>query len=223
MAGVGILVLTAVGAVLACLLACYLFMAVAAAGMIANLSRLESRDIVPDNRPDVLSAAHCHAWASAHGFVLRGAYRALGVTTAVWVHSLEPTHLCLYSMRGNTYTDFATQLGGRNDVTTASSRDGLLWPLPVGVWKQAFPGKELDQLWLIHQEATRYVRGRSGVGFAQETTDFPEALVGGIRREMEHVRSLPLWPLRLPYWYFVRRRRLLNKTVREQVESGLAR
>ncbi len=215
------LALEAVVGLLVVTLTCYLAVAVMLAGMVGRFARIDSAGIVEDDEPDVPRAAQCHAWAAARGFALRGTFRPLGVTTCVWVHDSEPTYFCLYSMRGKTYDDFVTLLGKDNAVTTGSSNGSLLFPLPAGEWKQAFPGRDLDELWGLHQEAVSFVRGRAGVGFAQDVKDFPESMAYGIRREMDYVRSLPLWPLRWPYWYFVRRRRLLNKTVREQVESGL--
>ncbi len=221
MAGAGILVLWAVVVLLVIPLAGYLLVAVMVAGMVGQFARIESGSILEDDQPDVPNAAQCHAWAAEHGFVLRGAFRPLGVTTCVWIHDSERTFFCLYSMRGKTYHDFVTELGKENAVTTGSSKDSLLFPLPAGEWKQALPGRSLDELWRLHREAVSYVRNHAGVRLVQEAKDFPESIADGIRRDMDYVRSLPLWPLRWPYWYFVRRPRLTNKTVREQVESGL--
>lgn len=213
--------LKAVGTVCALVVFAYLFISVQITAMVLLFSRMSSKRVVEDKKPDSAFLARYNTWAASHGFVLMGAYRALGVPTTAWFSRAEATRLVVYRMKGAAQIDLITELAGQNDVTTTSTKDSQLFPKRPGVWVQSFSGRDLDELWTLHGEAVAYVRDRLRLGLGQLPESFPEAIAGSTRKQMEYVRSLPYWPLRWPYWYFIRRRQVANKTVREQVESGL--
>jgi hypothetical protein len=183
---------------------------------------LKSAD--PNDSPGfAAAAAKRNTWLSEHGFEWDGGYSFMGILIAAWTHESEPTYFCLYLKGGSqSFTDFVTVLnGGRGALTTGSTRDGLLMPKGPGDYHQAFPGKTLDESWQLHRQALDYLCGRPGTSIAGGPGGFSEALIEGVAGQARFVRSLPLWPLRWPYWFFIRRFRMNNKTVREQIESGL--
>jgi hypothetical protein len=59
-----------------------------------------------------------------------------------------------------------------------------------------------------------------GVAKAVVVTAIEEAIVESTQQQMEYVRSLPLWPLRGTYWFFVRRNILANKSIEDQHQAG---
>jgi len=43
--------------------------------------------------------------------------------------------------------------------------------------------------------------------------NFEEDFTGALSQQSKHIRSLALWPLRIPWWYFVRRSQRHDKTL----------
>ncbi len=84
------------------------------------------------------------------------------------------------------------------------SKDGQLLPSSPDSFMQTFTATTAV-LWRHHQTGLkvlavkRSVLPLSGDGYLEE--DFTAAMY----RQSDHVRSLMLWPLRIPYWFFVRR------------------
>jgi hypothetical protein len=211
-------VIHAVGVVSALIIGGYLLIAFQVCVMVFLSGRVTSARIRVDEHPNVRALARYNTWAAANGFELLGTYRALGVPTAVWLSKAECTYLCIYSIGA---VDIATDLTGQNDVTTCTNRGALLFPSRPGVWKQVITNRNLDDVLRLHREAVSYLRGRLRIDYAKEMREFPNAMAESMRLQMAHVRSLPLWPLRWPYWYFVRPWKLVNKTIREQLKTGL--
>jgi len=50
---------------------------------------------------------------------------------------------------------------------------------------------------------------------------FEESFVAAINKESNYLRTLPFWPMRWPYWFFIRRGKWHNKSIKEQYEKGL--
>lgn len=214
-------------AALVAILFVYLVVAVAVALAVFRLSGSGTllTPVAPADHPDLLAvAAGFDPWADQRGFRWEGAYylNLMGGTfVAAWAHESEPTYFCIYVTASRRVTDLVTVLNEGAGLTTCDTRDAILWPLPPGNYKQAFSGKTADERWQLHREALDCLRDRLGLAVKSNSGSFQDAFAHGVTEGVRHVRSLPLWPLRWPWWYFVRRCRLCNKTVREQIESGL--
>jgi hypothetical protein len=104
-------------------------------------------------------------------------------------------------------------------LTSGTSKDGQLFPARAGGWKQSFPVSSASELWSRHKDALEYLSEVAGFQPAKGTRDLPDEFVRAMRSESEHVRSIPLWPLRIPYWYFVRRNVRHGKSIRQLMDS----
>lgn len=188
----------------------------------ATLLRLDAdagQQVLAKALPRVTSA-----FIAREGFEWVGAFVLRGWTAsppiAAWAHPAGRLYLCVYLLpNGTSHLDFVTILGDQLGVTTGTSRDGQLLPQRPGSYIQTFSDLTVPQLYTRHLQAEQYLSQRLGVAPDPRRIDFAVELLSAVRQQMSHVRSLALWPLRMPWWYFVRRHRLHERSVIEQVQA----
>jgi len=161
-----------------------------------------------------------HTWASDQGFAIVGGFVFQGaakIFVAAWQLNRVPTFFCLYRAAQNTNYDFVTVFPDGRSLTTASTKDAALLPRPTGAYLQAFPGRSASELWRLHEEALSFLSSAKGLVPEPTEKPFREILVDALAQQIAYVRSLPLWPFRGMFWYFVRREVLVNRSVAQQL------
>jgi len=166
-------------------------------------------------------------WLREHHFHWENAYHFhsfIGkVTIRAWRQPESATFLCQYVFQGGkTTTDIVSIFSNEKRVglTTGSTRDAQFMPHRPGICVQSFSGAPVATLWRRHTEAEVVVADVTGVSPEPVNKTFDELLLDAIRDQMQYVRSLPLWPLRAPYWYYIKRFRLHGKPVSALIEQG---
>ncbi len=160
-------------------------------------------------------------WAAAERFEPTGAF-ALSTVPAVkivaWTNAHESTYLCVYLFGdARMEMDFVTVCNDKS-LTTGTTKDGQLLPSRPGSWRQTFSVSNASELWTRHQEAKAYLLGVEDFRPSQGVPDLQDEFARAMRQESTYIRSLPLWQLRTPYWYFVRRSSRHGKSVRQLAE-----
>lgn len=153
------------------------------------------------------AAAEHHSWAKENGFEWEGAYMLSTpqpMFIAAWRHRDAARWFCIYTHANNNYFDFATSFDHERGLTTAGTKDAHTLPFPPGKWVQSEHGADPEQLWELHQDAEAYLAREHGLRPENGTYDFPKLVVESIRKQMEYVKSFPLWPVRGVVWYLVR-------------------
>jgi hypothetical protein len=180
------------------------------------------------------------SWLAETGFELRGVFRVTGGLigapyVVVWQYGKNRTYLCIYVLSRLPMgmnrrvpagaitnfpieTNFATVFPN-GMLSTGRNRDGQLLPPRSGRLIQTFSVTDPKELWGFHQAGLKFLREANGQVADKATVDFREDFVSNIRAHMAYIRSLPLWFLRIPYWYLVRRFSMHNKSVREQCDQ----
>lgn len=166
------------------------------------------------------------SWTAANDFhnFLGGYYFGMppGGFAAFWQHDSEPTYLLLLIVRGQRVLNFATAFDKEYGLDTVSMASEV-YPAPPGHYKQTFSKLDLPQLYARHTEAARFLRTDGRLEFARTLPNsIAQAVSDDGKRQAAYVESMPLWPLRAPYWYYVRRLRLHNRTIEELHRKGLA-
>jgi len=169
------------------------------------------------------AAREAQEWARASGFEFLGNYleKATGGLIAAWKHRERPTFFCVYIVQWTKAYDLVTEFAGGVSLTTGSTRSGGMYPRPPGDYGQNFTGLSLDELWGRHIEAENFLIDTGGADLVWMEVVFEESLVGALRKQMEYVRTIPLWPLRATGWFFLRRRKFHNLSIRQQHERGM--
>ena len=201
------------GCSLALVAGIWILVAVAGSLPVVSLSRAQLEPLKSRQAEDALTRIMVDGivdadWASANGFEPAGVFRVENMAgsplVVAWARSGERTYLCAYLVANNApLVDFVTVLD-QGALTTGKSKDGQLLPSSPGCFTQTFTATTAV-LWRHHQTGLKVLATKrrvlplSGEGFLEE--DFIEAM----SRQADYVRSLVLWPLRIPYWFFVRR------------------
>lgn len=168
-------------------------------------------------------------WAKSNGFEYVGSYRMrAGVANAeiwAWRRTDRPTFLCKYMVRaGNaskTSYDLMTEFADEVSITTCNTKDGSSMPLVPGAYMQSFSPIDFDGRWQKHIEAENYLMDYGGARLEMNDTPFEQAFIDAIRRQTDYIRTLPLWPVRGMYWFFIRKHLLHNKSLQTQHEKGM--
>lgn len=169
-----------------------------------------------------LALAH-NDWAEQNGFQFLGSYQVTALGTAyvaAWERVGEPTYFCVYCMGDKVARDFVTILNGDGGLTTGNSADALLFPAAPGEYKQTFPGTLAEEQWERHLAAIEFLKQHRHATIRSRFRSFDEAFAEGVRGPAAYVMTLFLWPLRAPYWYFVRRSRMRGKPVEQLIQEG---
>lgn len=116
--------------------------------------------------------------------------------------------------------DLGTHFADDVSITSTNLKSGNYYPSRVHSYTQSFPAMSLDNLWDIHQEMCDYLTHDGGACPTTEDRPLDHIMIESIRRQMGHIRNLPLWQLRQLYWYFLRRRFWHNLTIRRQHDKG---
>lgn len=192
----------------------------------ARLERCEAED---DEEERALGEASLgEQWLTDHGFHWVGAYRFssdLGtMLVRAWQQGDNATYLCQYLTAQDTArTDIVSIFSTDPPVglTTGTTADTHLLPDRPGVFKQSLSDRQVEHLWRYHTEGEALVAEVTGVDPQPVELSFEEVVSRAIREQMAYVRTLPLWPLRAPYWYLVRRHRLHNWPLARLIERGM--
>ncbi len=155
-------------------------------------------------------------WLSSSGFHPEGAYRVdkmPGVAGLVaWKKDGESTYLCAYLLvNGQILIDVVTLLQS-GMLTTGKSKDSQLLPYSPGNYMQSFTTTTVV-LYRRHQEGLQTLSRLKNLSPRSRGGTFEEDFASAMCEQVKYIRSLVLWPLRIPWWYFVRRSHRHNKTL----------
>jgi hypothetical protein len=161
-------------------------------------------------------------WAEANEFAFIGYFRFQNrISLAAWRRTDRPTFFTHMRVQGKETFDLVTLFADDVALTTGSSADAQVLPLPAGFYCQSFSGAGLDERWDRHIEAENYLMDAGGARLVQTDVSLEDAVVRYVRRQVAHVRGLSMWPFRGVYWFVVRRQRMHNLSVQKQHERGM--
>ena len=160
--------------------------------------------------------AAANAWAASHGFPWAGAYTFANINVLGWEQPSTMQMFCIYfNTQGTTISEFIPRFADDTGLTTSNTRDTFFLPSRSGIYKQAFLGRSYQDLFQIHAATEAYFQQVHGKKFAPKTLSLLPAMIESITRQMKHIRSLPLWPIRSVRWYLINRFTIPNRSVRE--------
>jgi hypothetical protein len=199
------------------------------AAMYSQMRSLENLSLRP--APGTKPSQEADAWARNNGFEFIANFTSkvgsMNTLISAWQQPHSPRFFCRYIISAGHKTvvshDLVTIFTSDMGLTTGDSRDGCLFPRPPGSYMQALTGAGLDERWQVHIEMEDFLIKTGGAQLLREPPNFEESFVDAIRKQVSFVRSVPLWPLRAAYWFFVRRYLWRNKSVKVQHEKGMIR
>lgn len=164
-------------------------------------------------------------WDQEHGFVLGGNAEASGCVVVLWHHVSRPLYFTvIVKPDGAEILELETVLRDPQMIlSTSNSPDNFLMPAPDGMFRQVFAGAYIEDLWDQHGQAEAFLLPRLNLDTVPAPRNAYEFMCDSTRGRISYVRSLPLWPLRWPYWFFLRRRLWRNRTIEQQLARGMIR
>ncbi len=173
----------------------------------------------------------CSQWAQANSFGFVGNFAMkVGIadsSMAIWRRSDRPTFFCRYLVQaGNkkqTSFDFVTMFEDEIMLTTNDKADSQMMPQPPGYYSQSFSPVNQDEQWNQHLQMENYLMDTGGATLVQNDKPFEECFVDAIRRQVNFISSISLWPLRGIYWFYVRRQMWHNQSIQAQHDKGMIR
>jgi len=157
------------------------------------------------------------AWASENNFEPVGVYRVknlMGSPILVgWKYAHERTYLCMFVVfEAQTFCDCVSVFKD-SVLTTSTIKDGQTIPPGREDWIQSFDVSDMGELWNHHRLALDHIAQNSSQVPLKDGSSLAEDFEASIHRQADFLSSITLWPLRVPYWYFVRRAQRHNKAL----------
>jgi hypothetical protein len=164
------------------------------------------------------------AFVAEHALVASEVLQYAQIPFAIYRWPEEPGHPERYLMvmmaRGRYVCDLTTDFSDTESLTTVASADLFVHPRLPGAHAQGFPKATLQQLWLRHLESELYLLDQKKVTLGRREPDLLTHLEQTLRRQGEHIKATPLYWLKAPYWFYVKRHVMANKTVPQQLGAG---
>ncbi len=182
-------------------------------------------DIVPIEpgpaSPEVVRTRHVNDWAVREGFEWVGMYetrfpRSMRSVIGAW-QSPDGTFLVFYMVNDKVYQELVSSFENANDLglTTSNSPDSMTFPMPRTWLIQSFPKTDLDQLLARHETSMQLVESVTRVAPNVPDEPLERLILEAVKKQTEHIRSFPLWPLMILWWFCTKSLRT-GKPVTEQ-------
>jgi hypothetical protein len=153
-------------------------------------------------------------WLASLNFQYLTSFQFGTIRVAVFQQQDAPRCFSIYFHQKVSY-NLETYFENLTCLDTSTSGSVGMFPPRPGNYKQSFPGAAADVAWRRHLEGEEYLIKKFGFKPEPLSQSYEERLVQVMRLHMQHVRSLPLWPLRALYWYAVSRGRIANKSIQQ--------
>lgn len=159
-------------------------------------------------------------WIMANDYDYLAAYQFLEARFCVWQKRGTAHFLIVYAFTGKTSYDMVTNLQDDKSLTSTINGDVGMFPLVPGEYKESIEPCTLSELFDAHQKSLSILLSQRGINRSDNVPDFEASLLSAMRKQMEYVKSMPFWPLRGIYWFFVVRKRMKHKNIEDQIKLG---
>lgn len=164
-------------------------------------------------------------WAGRHGFLedvmfdfsLVAPEQTLFCKT--WKNRTERTYLVFYFGLGKHFIEFVTIYDDKTGVTTTNAGDAHTLPAAPGAFIQAFPGKNMDELYALHHEGRATLERRTGLEPQDRLEKTTDLIVRSLIRQAQYVQKLPGWKWKGLWWMTVRKHRMIGRNIGWQLDQ----
>jgi hypothetical protein len=113
--------------------------------------------------------------------------------------------------------EFVTIFDDDNSLTTTASASAFLFPRPPGAFIQSMKTDDVEALWKYHLEGEDFLLNEHGVPCSSVTNnDVEYRLNNWVQRQGRYIRKDRLFWIKAPYWFYIRRFKMLGVSVRKQ-------
>lgn len=157
-------------------------------------------------------------WLQSQQLQTIGAFRFGSLETIAFRQKGAPRFFSIVFSRMGVSFAVETFFDGTDSpsLETGTSGSTGMFPAPPRTYKQSFPGVTPDVAWQRHVDAEAYLIERFCLRYRPLTLPYEQILLNGVRTTTQYVRSIPFYPFRAVYWFFVSRRKANNRSIQEQ-------
>lgn len=159
-------------------------------------------------------------WIEANGFQGKCAIEPLGIPMAIFTNFDETIALAVYFAADQRIVDLVSAFPGEISLTTSTTIDGPLLPSPSGIMYQSFPGRDVQELLRIHQNALELLK-QNLKAEPRQHEDIPSSMQKYTADQLSYLLYRPWKILSLPYRYAWLRRARKELTLEQQAQKGI--
>ena len=181
--------------------------------------------VTPEQANEIAVGAGCAEIFQSNGFVFESAHKFGMVVVYSWRQTTPSDVTRWFSIQHTPQMhciDITTGFDaeGTCSLTTANAKVAFTFPRQPGAFMQSILFRPFFEVWQRHLEAEAYLRGHFNLPISRSTVSWRDDNLRAIKAQMAYIRSLPLWFLRGPWWYFVTRNLRNNVSIEEQHRRG---
>jgi len=126
----------------------------------------------------------------------------------------------IFHFHQNNTFEIESRFSEDSHLETSNSGSSGMFPARSKVYKQSYPGVTPEELWQRHLEGEAYLMQKFSIAWRPLNQPYEQVLTNSLRMTMNYVRSIPFYPFRALYWFFVTRYAVRNKSVQQQFPPG---
>ena len=113
--------------------------------------------------------------------------------------------------------EFITLFGDDITLTTTTTASAFLFPRPPGSFLQSMITTDIEALWKYHLDGENFLLNEYGIKPSQVATTNIEHLINQeLQIQGKYISKTPLFWLKAPYWFYIKRSRMRGVSVRKQ-------
>lgn len=162
-------------------------------------------------------------WIEEHNWQYIKSYRLQQIHFSAWRLNRQNTFLLISFIADKQVIDFVTVFNDHQTHTTTNSIDAFLFPAKPDCCREGIRSHKLEELYQLHQHSASLVQSHLNIRTSHVELEFLPTLCQNMRQQMQYIKSLPLYPLRALYWFFIQRKKLFGETIEQQSREGKLR
>ncbi|HYC70041.1 MAG TPA: hypothetical protein VEB66_02480 [Opitutaceae bacterium] len=158
-----------------------------------------------------------------HGLVLADVLQYSDIPFAIFrFPGQAESETYLVVMRGaqGLVCDLVTDFSEECSLSTCQHANGFIHPRPPGAHLQGFPKASLEKLYDRHLAGVLLLLESGRVTPGPLDPDLAQRIERGLRIQGAHIRATPGYWWKAPWWFWVTRMRMANRSVAQQLAAA---
>jgi hypothetical protein len=156
-----------------------------------------------------------------HNFMFYGSFQYEQVQFGLWEQqTIETTaqYRRFFALMNQNKADFVTQFSEHSSLTSGGHDSAFMYPRPPESFLQSKKTNDLEQLWQYHTEGEKFLIEDYGVQMEEISKPVEKIINQELIDQGIYISKIPLYWLRAPYWYHIKRYQMLGISIREQLK-----
>jgi hypothetical protein len=153
-----------------------------------------------------------------HEFKFIGTLRYENVRLAVWEQNIYGEPIRFFILMQETILEFITLFNEETSLTSCDSASAFMYPHPSRVFIQSKNTKHIEQLWQYHSQGEHFLKEQFLIDISTVARiSIDERLKQWLVKQGNYISNIPFYWFYAPYWFYIKRFKMLNVLVQEQL------